>query len=1046
MNGAGYGTAWFGLLSAAVLAVSAAPACAGAAHKTFNIPAGPAAKTIPAFIRQSGVEILANTRDLDGVTTLPVSGRMTPDGALAVMLKGTGLDYRVKSSGAIVVTRAVAVPEPVEPVSEALDPAVIVNGYRRSYADGIRLKRAAIAVSDSISSDGLGRFPDLNVGEAVQRITGVQINREVESRNATINLRGLPGTFARTTLNGQAFAEPILDSSTPLGAFNSDVFSAISIIKSPGANNPSGGLSGIIDLRIQPAGARKPGGFAKVAYEYNTLGRTGSPAFSVSYTAKPGDGFAAFGALAVKEEHFRRDSINFSQYTPLAANTPGFATLYAPYYAPVQPDGSCVSGDTCAAAGTGALDRRGVLFPSDIRQISKYNQGRLVSAAAGFEYRPNDHLKLTSNGFFSRRTLDQNYMEMIEVDLRPLVSRVVPAGPVSRLPDGSAFVDRFSFDTPQVNLSARSEPATQQVWSLDNQAQWTIDDWTLTGTVVLSQARNYQEQTQVDWRTAARPGAGLSGAFYSGGEDITGYELALNSGDIRQTYGPWTWLNQANPAFQQNAVGDQVVVAGSSGYAENHLSAVQFDGERRFAGRWIDSLSGGLRMEEARFLSRGYRTSAKGVQVDALGPDLLQPGVSGDFFGGVAPGFLEHTMRVDYDYALSRLRPVTVGPGDTLTETGWINDATNGSYSAANFTVVHRTASAYAQLRSVIDFQGVPVTSLIGLRFEDTQKTVDTLNRHNADDGLPSYDFARFSTSYRQLLPSVLIAANLRDDLVLRFAAYKTYAQPQPRNLSPATTVTANSTGFHIAYGGYDLKPYNATSQDISLEWYNRPGSLVSLALYRKRVTKFVASERRLERLCPENATAFGLGHLRLEGEACLSDKLVNGRPAVITASGSFNSDTPIIVDGLEFSIQQNFDFLPGAWRHFGGLFNASLTRISGRNADGTTPVLPGVSDRTYNLIGYYETPRWGARLIYNYRDEYVLAGVSTFTGGSSRVKARGQVDASVSVVLSPKYSLSLDAYNLSDARRSQYQRDVRLPRANDYDGRTFTLNLRAIF
>nr|WP_245344791.1 TonB-dependent receptor [Asticcacaulis solisilvae] len=936
-------------------------------------------------------------------------------------------------------------PEPSEVVPEAAEPAVIVNGYRRSYADGIRLKRTAIAVSDSISSDGLGRFPDLNVGEAVQRITGVQINREVEARNATINLRGLPGTFARTTLNGQSFAEPILDSSTPLGAFNSDIFSAISIIKSPGANNPSGGLSGIIDLRIQPAGARKPGGFAKFAYEYNTLGGTTSPAVSVSYTVKPTADLAVFGAVAVKQERFRRDSINFSQYTPLAANTPGFATVYASYYAPFQADGSCLSGDTCAVNGTGALDRRGVLFPSDIRQISKYNEGWLISAAGGVEYRPSDRIKLTTNGFFSRRTLDQNAMDMIEVDLRPLASTVAPTTSVSRLPDGSAFVDRFSFDTPQVNLSARSEPTTQQVWSLDSQAQWRGGDWTWTGTVVLSQARNYQEQTQVDWRTAARPGTGLSGAFYSGGEDIGGYALALNSADIRQTFGPWTWLDLANPAFQQNALGDQVVVAGSSGYAENHLSAVQLDLDRRVSG-WIDSVSGGVRLEEARFLSRGYRTSAKGVQGDALGDGLLHAGVSRDFFGGVAPGYLEHTMRVDYDYALSRLRPVTVGAGDTLTETGWINDATNGSYSAANFTVTHRTASAYAQMRSIVDLQGVPVTSLIGVRLEDTQKAVNVLNRRNAEDGSPSYDFGRFTTSYRQWLPSVLIAANLRDDLVLRFAAYKTYAQPQPRNLSPATTVTANSNGFSIAYGGYDLKPYTAVSQDVSLEWYNRPGSLVSLAIYRKRVTNFVASESRLERLCPEDATAFGLGHLRLEGEACLSDILINGRPAIITASGNYNSGNPIIVDGVEFSIQQNFDFLPGAWRHFGGLFNASLTRISGRNADGSAPVLPGVSDRTYNLIGYYETPKWGARLIYNYRDEYVLAGVSTFTGGSSRVKARGQVDASASIVLTPRYSLSLDAYNLGDARRSQYQRDARLPRANDYDGRTFTLNLRTIF
>ncbi|WP_163362161.1 TonB-dependent receptor plug domain-containing protein, partial [Klebsiella aerogenes] len=83
----------------------------------------------------------------------------------------------------------------------------------------------------------------------VQRIPGVQINREADSRNATISLRGLPGSFARTTLNGGGFADPILGSatntsSTPLGAFNSDIFSSITVVKSPSAANLAGGLSG----------------------------------------------------------------------------------------------------------------------------------------------------------------------------------------------------------------------------------------------------------------------------------------------------------------------------------------------------------------------------------------------------------------------------------------------------------------------------------------------------------------------------------------------------------------------------------------------------------------------------------------------------------------------------------------------------------------------------------------------------------------------------------------------------------------------------------
>eukprot|EP01042_Synura_sphagnicola_P017204 gene17204-21739_t len=130
---------------------------------------------------------------------------------------------------------------------------VVVTGFKRSYADAVKAKRNSIEITDGISSDALGRFPDLNVGEALQRVPGVQINREAEGRNATINLRGMPGEYARLTMNGVAFAEPILSDATPLGAFNSDIFSAVMVEKSPMANAQTGGLSGNIDLQIAPA-------------------------------------------------------------------------------------------------------------------------------------------------------------------------------------------------------------------------------------------------------------------------------------------------------------------------------------------------------------------------------------------------------------------------------------------------------------------------------------------------------------------------------------------------------------------------------------------------------------------------------------------------------------------------------------------------------------------------------------------------------------------------------------------------------------------------
>jgi TonB-dependent receptor len=192
---------------------------------------------------------------------------------------------------------------------------IVVNGYRKAYEDALKMKRDAIQVTESISADSLGRFPDLNVGEAIQRLVGVQINREADARNATVSLRGLPGAFARTTLNGVGFADPVLSGSTPFGVFNSDIFSAITVIKSPDASDVAGGLSGNFDLRIAPALERKQGGWIKSTYEYNDLGGLGSPAVAGGYNAHVTDNFAVFGVASYHQEKFRRDSLSVNSWS-----------------------------------------------------------------------------------------------------------------------------------------------------------------------------------------------------------------------------------------------------------------------------------------------------------------------------------------------------------------------------------------------------------------------------------------------------------------------------------------------------------------------------------------------------------------------------------------------------------------------------------------------------------------------------------------------------------------------------------------------------------
>jgi TonB-dependent receptor len=167
--------------------------------------------------------------------------------------------------------------------------------------------------------------------------------------------------------------------------------------------------------------------------------------------------------------------------------------------------------------------------------------------------------------------------------------------------------------------------------------------------------------------------------------------------------------------------------------------------------------------------------------------------------------------------------------------------------------------------------------------------------------------------------------------------------------------------------------------------------------------------------------------------------------PARVVISGNENQQ-PVTVNGIEFNVQQNLDFLPAPFDGLGGAFNYARTTLDGTNSNGTRVTLPGVSKNNYNFIAYYETKRFGVRAVYNYRDDYDLAAGGTFNGAARSVKARGQLDMSASVNLPRNFKISLDGFNLTNAVREEYENAYSKPRRLDVDGRTYQMTLSARF
>lgn len=988
---------------------------------------------------------------------------------------------------------------------------IIITGFRQSYADALKTKRDSAQITDSISSDGLGRFPDLNVGEAIQRIPGVQINREADGRNATISLRGLPGTFARTTLNGAGFADPVLNGSTPLGAFNSDIFTSITVIKSPTAANLAGGLSGNIDLRIAPALSRKNGGYIKASYEYNDLGKLGTPAFTVGYNRHLSDNFAVFGVFAYKQEKFRRDSITVNSWNNRLGS--------------IQVGNQAVPGSNPVYDALIAQYPGGIYYPSQTRQLVRYNSGNLFTGATGFEWQATKTLKIGATGFYTQRNLDKSLNFLRYIDAGPgnntntaltatsAVSHLTAIGTpyLATSPSGQrAYINSFSAENINTFDSIRSEPGKQRTYSITPNVEFDDDTWRLNLQGTYSRAKVVSNQIELDivqnpYRNLNAAGLnGITTSVFTGGTDLSGYTAVLNTPNASHIpAGGYPLPAPANAATQNGAqlpgtaagtLGDRFGATGTNGMSENQLDALQIDLERRFEGIPLTSLQVGARYERRNFISSGSRNTALGANTGAITQAMSQQlPFAADFFGGKAPGYSSNWRTLDVGQVLAAITPVNTAPRSTsnpnglpaqfafdpslgvfLTPYGLVNNYWDPNYYNNNFNNENKILSLYGMGTFDFELGSVRVSGNVGLRYERTKNQVNALDcsncsSTNANAPLPINHrllTRTFNRSYDYWLPSAMFKAEFTSKLVLRGAYYQTYVRPQPRDTSPITfvqepvapvppaVVPTVSPSYTVTIGAPSLSPYTADSYDLSLEWYNRPGGIIAVAAYQKNVHGYIGPITDRTVLCPAdgrfNGVDYGLGALQVVGPNCRTVRtFVNPagaqETAVVLVTGNTNQ-SPIRVRGLEFSIQQNFDFLPGFLKNFGGAANYSYTTISGTDVTGAKITLPSVSKHNINLIAYYETKLFGVRVVFNRRGKYDLAAGNSFVGDARTVKARSQLDASATLNITKGVSLSVDAFNLTDATRSEYETDPMLPRRIDYDGRTYQATLRASF
>jgi iron complex outermembrane receptor protein len=206
---------------------------------------------------------------------------------------------------------------------------VVVTGIRGSLRESLETKREAVGVVDALNAEDVGKFPDKNLAEALQRVPGIVISRDF-GEGERVNLRGLSSTLTRTLLNGHSLATAdwfILDQLNTTRSFNylmlpADVIGQVKVYKSPQADFEEGGIGGTIDVVTRkPLELESMQTFLSGQMAYTDLADQYDPQFSGLFNWKNNEGtFGAMIAAIYQKREIRRDGVETLTYDPRTVN------------------------------------------------------------------------------------------------------------------------------------------------------------------------------------------------------------------------------------------------------------------------------------------------------------------------------------------------------------------------------------------------------------------------------------------------------------------------------------------------------------------------------------------------------------------------------------------------------------------------------------------------------------------------------------------------------------------------------------------------------
>jgi TonB-dependent receptor len=924
-------------------------------------------------------------------------------------------------STAIAVALAIAAQSTI--AQEANDPddtevleEVVVTGIRGSLSRAIDLKRSNTQIVDSIVTEDIGKFPDNNVVESLQRVSGVQTTARGGSEVNNVTIRGLPDIT--TTVNGRRiFTSSGRD--VALADIPASLLHRVDVYKTRASEQIASGIAGQIDIVTH-----RPFNFSDRKFVvaargiYQSLSEDVDPHLSMLASDRWSTSAGEFGALlnvSYAETNYRDESVTVGALFPFFTGTlepqvptppadPGFVpygripdqfneqTVWVPGLEAGLP---FAAGSTLPFDGSPVeyLLARDAVFASDLTGSRKR-----PAANISLQFSPNDSSEYVFEAFYNGYRNDFfNSLFFTFIDNPDQTG--LPTDNVQVFP-GTNVIRQRQLNAPFIFTSGdlTVQQTDSYVYALGG--NWDIGENFALESEIVYQTSEFTSDffamraIRIPYRMSidTNPGGG-----------IPAYEFFddPNTADVDErdltNAGQWPL-----DFMYDNADKD-----------EGDAITFTLDGDYHMDSGWIERVSFGVYYDDRSATEAARTAEMAPCDAAAAGCSFADnPGmafVNDDFFDGRA-NMPTSWVTVDGHYIYSRADEFRSLYGLPTSDELAV---------ATNFDIEERSIAAYLQADFSTEIAGRALTGQAGLRYIDVDTDM-------------SFTGTTTTAGSSELLPSITVKYALGEDLIARFAYTETLRRPDFGDLNPNITYVPDVTdvGRGTADGGNpNLEPTESVNYDLALEWYFAESSALYVTLFRREVEGFVFD------------TNTGI---TFEG-----DDYVLNRPA-----NSSNGE----LEGVELGIVYFPDYLPGILDGFG--VQASYTEldsiqdfpVTDENGEitgfDTTPLF-FVSDSSYSVVLAYDKEDFDARLSYVWRDDFLAAYEARIFANPLGIysKPEESLDLQFSYHVTDNFVVTFDATNLTDqVFQTYYEYPDIMNFGSSIFSRTYALGIRASF